>query len=723
MQKKLLLDEISVVEALDSLTSMAELDFQLVKRLKEASRRGEVVSYASKWLDIHNDQSTLDNIKKTFEVLLIYLKEVGGKDREKIKMDETQKGIRAMIVLLDEAALKIDRYTDLMEKGIVERSIKELKEFQQLKEIYHKKLIKKLQKSQDEKEIWLSGIEEEILPQAHVDERGIKDLQAIKDDTQYELFFIKREDGKRFFNRNILRHVKLVHDFDKVVLSSLTEDPFLMAEKVKDRSCHVMAKEIKGKAHSHLHELFKKDSEAYSSELHTRMTSVVYSLCLAASYHNLLEEGAKKSCLEYLSNFISFLKESFFSTDYHANKELDYEAMSRLEKELMIILDQVCYAFFTVICAKDQMIGLINELMDERGKGEGEKKIYPRELWARILEGSFHLQRVLEKYPNGPLFKLLDAIQENENIGFDPLLQNYYPSSLYELKIDNRPIEILKCPSPTSQQYIHEARLSVLFEGFLSALIRRSQGEKLLIINLQDRTSWQEQARCHVLENLQNLAVFKDVVDVYTLAKDTSFYHQIEEYEGINDAHDFKKILQMQIANGEDCGYYFPSSVDRKTFMEFVNEIIDDIHKSFFASKKSLTPKNRRDFIEIFYQFLLLRVFDMSNPTHVCFVCKDGVDESAAQSALFYGFIKLLSQDSEFSQEEIDFFTWMLHSPALVSRERSIHQNRLERAVESLEVLSAELEVNKETILSVFQKHFGNGIIKNLSVNETKSAA
>lgn len=722
MQKKLLSADFSIVEALDALSSMAELDYQKVKNLKEAMKKGEEVSYPSKWLFLGNDELTLHHIKMTFSVLLEYLREVGEKSKEKIRLDETQKGIRAMIILLDEAAIKIDRYTTLMEDRVIERSVKELKEFQELKELYHKKLLKKLQKKDEEKELWYAGLEESLPHQGQVDEREIKDLQVVKQDHEYELFFIKREDGKRFFNRNLLRHVKLVHDFDKIIVADIEGDPFLKMEKVKDRSCQEAAKNIKQYLHAELKQFFSNNPKSLDSELYEKLASAIYSISLASSHHNLIEEGAKKSAAQYYNDFISFLSHSLVSTEYNANNELEFQQISFLEKELFAILDHCFYAFFTFPFPKENMIGLIKQLMGEKAK-EARGNTSCRQIWTDFKQQGEHLHRVLEKYPSGPLFKLLDAISEEAPFGYEPLAQGFYPTALFEVKGLSQNLNVIKLPSPTVQEFIHEAKISALFQGFLEALARRNKGEKVLIINLQDRTSWKEQARCHALEAIPLQSKLKDVIHVCTLAKNTSFYHQTDEYEKIHQAEDFKKLLIMQILSGPECGFFFPRQLDIAYMKDFVPSIVQDIHQLFFGGNPVLTQKNRQDFIEITYQYLILKLVHVLKPSHLSFVCKDGVDVSPCQAAIFYGFLKIFSQDPDFSSEEKDFLLWMFHSPALSTRERAVDAKIFSRAISALDIIHGDSEVCKEKILKRMEKDFHKDLFTNLTAIEKKSAA
>ncbi len=708
------LDNMTTTQAIDNLTSMAELDQAPFR--KKGKKEGQKVPG---WLDLQDDEKTVLQIKQTFKVLHHYLKDVYKKDQHKEVGEETLRGIRAIIVLADEAVQKLDRYTHLVEKGIVKKSVTEFEEYRALQEFYQKKMIKKIPKSSEEEEFWKEqwgDVEEKDL-----EKEGLKNLETVKEDTQYELLYIRQEDGKPFFNPTLLRHIKLVHDFDKVVLSHFHEDPFLLLQKVRDKEAFEIAKELKKGIFLHLKGFLKSYKHLTSSEFYTKITHAVHALILATSHHNLTEANAKKNCFQYLKDFSFYLREGFLSTDYHAHSEEMIDDLDTFIRELMLFAYELCEHFFMCVGPKDQMIGFINQLMDKVGAGEKGKKKPARQMWTALLEGYDHLQHVLQNYPNGPLFKALDSFSgESAYEGFEPLAQENYPRCLYFIENEGVKIPVLRMPSPTKQELINKAEKSLLFEAFMQSLKALENKQKLLFINLQDRTSWQERARCLAIEDLSKQSHYVDILEVCTLAKNTSFYHQSEDYEDMGKSLDFLKILKEQILSGEDCGFYFSKMVPIHYLEGFISTCLERIHTHFFGSKDLLSLKNRRDFIEIFYFFLTLKLIDTLKPSHIALSCKDAIDTSPAAYAGFFGFLKLFSADDEWDHEEEDFFVWMLQAPALLHRERAIQAERYQRTIHALAIVQAELEVNKRGIIAVFEELYGYPIFKHLKVSEAK---
>lgn len=719
--RRQMLDTLSIVDAIDNVTNMADLDVVTIQEFKRSIEEGKEVYFFSRWLDLHNDEATIENIKATLRVIHEYLKESAKLDREKIKDDKTQKGIRAIMVLVDEAAHKIDRWTELFSHKTVERSVKEFKEYQDLKEFYHKKLLKKIRSKEEEKDLWLDSLEEEMAALSSAEEKGLKDLQTVKEDKEYELFLIKKEDGKPFFNRNLLRHIKLVHDFDVVLFAEFSEDPFLQMQKIREKTALESAKELRLRIDNELKTFIKAYPYLKNSEFYTRLTQAFYALVLATSPNNLSEKQAKKGCDQYFADFCYHLCNGFVSSDYRALSDFHFEQMNQLMQGLMHFGYKLCLELFHHVESKGPMMGLLNNLMGRIGKGEKEKFVENNQMWTGFLEGNVHLRNVLSKYPNGPLFKLLDHFHLAEDSSFEPLMQKHYPNLLYHIQSSRWSIEVLKVPSPTRQEVINKAEGSLPFLSYLKALPLLKDHSKVFFMNLQDRTSWQDAARCQYVESLNTQAQYRNKFEVATIAKDTSFYHQNEDYLRLQEASDFKKLLKEQIHSAQECGFYFVEDIDPKHLREFVEPCVELIHRHFFVGKETLSRKNRLDFIELFYNFLMLKLIDIKKPSLLIFSCKDGVDTSSTTSAGFYGFLKIFSEDNSWSQEEADFFLWMMHSSALLARERAVRQERFERIAQALMIAQAELELNRAQIIKDFEKLYGHQIFKTLSAIEAKA--
>ena len=118
----------------------------------------------------------------------------------------------------------------------------------------------------------------------------------------------------------------------------------------------------------------------------------------------------------------------------------------------------------------------------------------------------------------------------------------------------------INLPSPTKQHFIDQAKVLEEFKGFLHACIDDPIEKKHLIFNFQDRTSWQEYARSHVLEELQKNAEYAKNINVVTLTKNSDFYYQYSPYHLLNDANDFIIQFNQHIHSGIG-GFFFPKNI------------------------------------------------------------------------------------------------------------------------------------------------------------------
>ena len=72
------------------------------------------------------------------------------------------------------------------------------------------------------------------------------------------------------------------------------------------------------------------------------------------------------------------------------------------------------------------------------------------------------------------------------------------------------------------------------------------------------------------------------------------------------------------------------------------------------------------DFIELFYQFLFLKIVFMIGPDTLSFTSKDSIDSGMATSAGFFCFMHIFTNPEQWSTSERDFLIWMLYGPALL---------------------------------------------------------
>ncbi|HEY4255239.1 MAG TPA: hypothetical protein VGM34_02705, partial [Chlamydiales bacterium] len=482
------------------------------------------------------------------------------------------------------------------------------------------------------------------------------------------------------------------------------EDPILQIRAMMDRDIQAAAQQILQATKHLVSDFYYSFRKMPSHHGLARSLSVsVMALMLAANPRNLLHNTTGKTALQYFEDFHRFLREALDHSEYQKMIAYPPGKEDEAAQLLLELAHGLCQTlFFHPGGIKQETIALLYRTM-RRGSEKGKMSLTKEDsFWSQLLRDDENYRAFLNKFPSGPLLKILDLVREREEMEgqpvFHPMIQGNLPHFLYQIEFKGKPIDILHLPSPTRQSIINKVEIVDEFRGFLRAQQSEKQKKKHLLINLQDRTVWREYPRSKALESLQKSAEYHSVLAVVTIPKGTDFYLQTSEYLNLNKADEFLSAFEAQLASPEDCGFFFPVEFKLQELTAFVKETLPFIHRHFFEEKPTLNRRTREDFIEIFYQFLVLKLIQDLQPTSISFTCKDGVDTGATQAASLYAFLKLIHSGLG-SKETQDFVRWLLYAPALLIRERSVDSGRLTRTLTALERVDDAMQENRKEIL------------------------
>lgn len=729
MQQRKKVEELSVMNAVDNLTHMAEIDLMAAAPEKTAEAPAQLTDeqigerlHALSWHDPEYFLYNRERVKETFNVILHYLKQIYEKEKGQLRDLHTQRGIQALMLLAAEAAQKMDKYTQKVTGAKKEESIEHLKEYQELQQFYQSKILHKFQNYIEIKEGWQdewgSVAEGETLD---AQRRGLRDLDSVRQDKEYELFMVRKEDGKPFFNRDLLRHLRLVGEFDAVFTETSGDDPFQRIKMIQDRDLHSTAKEILHLVAPYVDDYYREALRYKDVEFVISINSAIMALMLAGNPRNLMQNTTGKSCMSYFTDFQYYLRKALSSQEYQKYIAHPPETSSPFFHILLKLSQGLSTSFFMRVGSRKEMMNFIRSLIEEGARGSSTQSSTrsPVSQWNNLSDEDAQIRHILKKYPNGPLMKAIGVFRtEGQLIGYDPLAQENFPSQLYTLANDQIHISCLRIPCPVRQEYVSKADLAEEFCGFLHTIGLEKKGHRHLLINLQDRTSWQEHARCLALEELQKKGEYSKSLVVVTLPKNGDFYAQSGEYINLNNANEFISGFKEQVLGGEQSGYFLSGVMSSREIQEFADQAMQMVHHCFFGDKETLVRKNRLDFIEIFHLFFTLRIIDACQPDTISFTCKDAIDTGAAASAEFYAFLKMMNSTKPWEKGEKDFLMWMIYSSALILRDRAIDSERCSRTLSALTVISGELEAEHQEIIRACSKLYTLGFFKDLNVQE-----
>lgn len=694
-------EQLTVMEAVNNLSNMSEID---VKAEAEEDKEKKEPSEEINWRDPKQALQNEPIIKETFRVLHRYLQNMVRKDSNSLKDPETQRGVQAIMLLASEAVQKMDRFAALYPDKY--KPISKLKEYTDLQKYYRQQILQQMPQQPEGMEEWEPQAYEEFEEKGG-EKQGLQDLEAVRKDQNYELFFIKGEGDQPFFSRSLLRHIRLVGNFDELVSKVEGEDPLLAVRELFDREIREGAQQILKLSMNYIDLFYKEGMKQKTRPFVSAMNKSLMALRMAANPVNLIENQSFKSCLEYFADFHRFLRSAMKAPGYQKRiaGEMSEDEFSHV---LINLTHALCCYFFMRIEPQKEALKLIHKLIERgnalRGPHSVEKADNKQlQLWRELEDHDESIRYLLNHYPNGPILRTLDAFrQEEEYEGWDPLSLYNFPSTQFTFSNEKMHVTVLRIPCPVQQHYIHKAEVTKEFEGFLRFYRQELKPDRHLLVNLQNRTSWEEFARCASIESTGLKAEHYETLHVLGLSKDSPFYLQDDEYQQMGGAPVFMESFAKQLASREECGFYIPDTIPKEELEKFTEKALGEIHDLFFDGRAALSRKERLIFIEIFYVYYVLKAIESLKIDSVSFTCKDALDTGVAQTAVFYGFLHMLSTSKAWTKKDLDFFLWLVYEPALLVRDRPIQQIRFKRALTTLEeihgkILEKHAEIVKRT--------------------------
>jgi hypothetical protein len=693
---------LAILEALDNLNTLIEAnsldELEVTEDLHLVSHRGGKEKY---WVQAGPDKHTQDAIRETYRTVLGYLQSFYHRMKDAHDQKRLITGVNTIMVLVGEATKKLQRFDTLFKQTVTE-----YKEFKDLQNFYRNKIIKEtykrfekipipklieVPKEKTKMEGELQGLLEEEEPvEVKEGEHILNDLDVVKRDHLYELFYLRNEAGHFFYTTELGKQLKLACDFGEFAEAYFNGDPLLQIKNWEDRSLHLCAKEIL-KRHRPKVERFYRSTTAHKGfALVATMHKALMALMLAANPRNLIRQFAIKASSFYFHDFLLFLREALHDADFQKYLVYPVPGGKPFLQDTLTLVHALSATLFLLPRHHEELQTGLQGLV-AKGLPKGGS------LAERVAAAYKALQNVLQKHPSGPIFKALDLVREDdEERSFDPLFLGNYPEQETLFTSGDKEILCLRIPCPITQIVINRAEITEEFKNFL-----RNADKKILYLNFQDRTSWKEHARCLALEELGRQALFADVLTLVTMTKESHFYNQIGEYETLNDALAFRTQLKQHLFD-ESSGYTYPPFVKEKMSSDWLERLLLTLHSLFFENKKSLTFLEKITWIEIAYSLLILKLIELSQPDALALSSKDALDIGATS---LVALIALLTQGQgkEWSEEEFQALQRLLFGPVLLQRERPLLPERIDRLCSMMRLLE-EKGAYLEAFSSLYKK-------------------
>jgi hypothetical protein len=704
---------LSLIDAVEALSNIVEFNpNQRVTDLYEEEIKvpsKKAISRAIAWLnrdevDAESSHQTIAVVKEIFHVIFKYLKEFYRNEYANIVNFQTVERIKTIMVLVGEAAKKLDKFGRLFEKASI-KSVTELKEYKQLQTFYLRRIARKIDEGTISK--WLLA-----LTQRAWDHRGeaankliakkvwqskhvFVDLESVKNDAEYELLLLRKEDGSRFYSPKLIRNIKLVCDFGdhfdgKGHKEDLLDDIMIW----QDHCFSSAAKDILLAMKEPLSRYVREIMPHKGHDMVEALNKAFMALLLCANSQNQKKNNAGKKCREYFTDFQIYLRTALNTQEYMKLLTHSAHPSSKFATYLLGAVHSICMSLFEHLQFYQPLIfhleNLIRKAKDMQSPEHEQAARGCNQLWSSLASENKALVKLMKMHGQGPLIKVLDVLQDSGKFAFDPFILQDLPSRLYIISTEDFKTASLHLPSPTKQEFIDKATTIEEFQAFLRACEKNHLINSHLLINLQDRTSWREHFRALALEELPSNDAFEKHLITVTLTKDTDFYHQLEPYYQDNHAEVFIKHFKEHLED-INAGFFFPEFIQKEIFPDFLEGAIAAIHQVFFSKKNILLREHRLDFIEIFYLFLQLKLLEIVQPDSFSLTCKDGVDAGAAANAQLFAFLKIL-QGNRLTKEERERLNLFLYAPALVVRERLILPERFNRMASTIKCLESVKE-------------------------------
>jgi hypothetical protein len=719
----------TLAHAVETLSSIVDFDMDrqyAVAEEQELHLHGHKIEYKSvRWLGKNKEESQRV-IKNIFKVVLRYLKRFYKHEYSYVENKNAMDEIKTIMVLVGEAAKKLDMGPQTSENV---KKITELSEYKALQVFYKERIAKKIDEGTLGK--WILSIvqsEQELqeskkaVKKEDLSSKEFISLQGVKRDLDYELFYMRKDNGSRFYTPRVVRNMKLVSDFSSYFGPNQVRGELIHLGFAKDAYYCTMANHLLDSMGSKMRNFFAISVLKRRNEFFKELNFSLIALMLSSHKGNRKENNPIKTCEAYFKDFQFFLRKCLSSKIYQKLVAYKEKSIASDEQIAFDLCQSICFCMNKSLDGFRSFDNYMERVLEEalQMKEFVEFEYDKTHYWKKLLDSYMSMTSLVKHNLKGPVHKILSVMESKENNAFDPFIQGNLPNYLLGLYYNEKKIDFLHMPSPTHQEKIHQATVTEEFLAYLREGKKNRDKTTHLLFNFQDNTDWKEFARSKALEDIAKAARYKEQIEVVTLPKNTAFYHQIEPYHKENQAEIFINHLKEQIV-GKSTGFYFSKKIEEKLFPQWIEHLLLFVHRAFYGEKNVLMKEDRLSFIEICYTFIELKIIQEVHPQCVSMTCKDGIDKSSTALLQLYLLLTIARGDL-LSEKDYNHLWRILYLPSILVRERLVLPEYFYRFLNTIKKLeSIQEEYGKQGLTKIinegWQMHGEAGILNALIVD------
>ncbi|MBQ8498516.1 calcium-binding protein [Chlamydia sp.] len=489
-------------------------------------------------------------------------------------------------------------------------------------------------------------------------EEFLNNLVEVKKDRSYELFYMANENNKRFYTDTL---AQIIYKQGKIHESMHENDPLTKTIVWNSDEITKLASSLVYTNDMPIRLFYKKALTDMSAELTVNVHNALMALFLARYEATGVSCQPKKENISYFNDFLYFLRKA--STLLNEKDLLDLQ--EKHSQSLVSLLSAKLYDH--TINFEEASNYIVLNISSKLQQEEGKKPLSAGQYVAEIYD---ELHRLFSRYPSGPLFKAIDRMLDPYLKEFDPILLGILPCLEGKLTQGDKAIRIIRAPSPVSQSSILYANCNGEFLHFLDA--KTCQGDKILVINIQNRLSRKDRARSRVIEeSLQNYAS----VHICAFPEPEDLLDGLEKVHGeLETFVDFFSSVQQEFFKFKAQGFCVLPEEVKEDVGIFLEHIVPALKDVFFSKKKILFKNDKILLLHLIYYFIVFNLVEQLDPNIMLIMSKDGLD----YASVFVTGFAFFEDRGSWDEDSLKWIVAKMLAPTLVARDRLVFAQHVE---------------------------------------------